>query len=59
MANARTVANEMEQKLHSLVSDLRLTTDFEELYDAIRDIHDAIEEMESEAEQLWDESQED
>jgi hypothetical protein len=57
--SARKLADEYENKLAGLVSDLRLATDYEDIYDTLTYLRNELLDMIDEVNQLWDESQRD
>jgi hypothetical protein len=57
--NARKLAEEYENKLAGLVSNLCLDTDYEDIYDTLTYLRNELIDMIDEVNQLWDESLED
>lgn len=55
----RKKAQEIEIKLAKLVSDLRLTTDYEDIYNTLSYLQDEITFMLEDISQLWDTETED
>jgi len=58
-ADARNLAAKNEFALAGFVDDLKLVTDYEELFDTLKYLHGQVTMMMDEAEQLWGKSQED